>query len=218
MLPGRLRLAALGAATLLTLAACGGTAPSGVATLQSGAPGAAPGGGSPAPSLDPETAQLEFARCMREHGVDVPDPGAAGGPLVIGGSGPEVEKMQEATEACNHFLEAAFGAPATPDPEMLDKMLAFAKCMREHGIDFPDPNPQGGGVSIQIGPGGPGAIDPGSDTFQKAQEACQPVLGGEGPVFGGGSVVGPGPGGGPGTDSGPGLHIVPVEPGRTPNP
>ena len=41
--------------------------------------------------------------------------------------------------------------------------LAFAKCMRAHGVpNFPDPNGQGG----QLGPGG--GIDPTSAAFQAA--------------------------------------------------
>jgi hypothetical protein len=50
-------------------------------------------------------------------------------------------------------------------------MLAFAECMREHGIDFPDPQFDGGAVMV----GGPG-IDPEDPEFQAAQEACGELL------------------------------------------
>jgi hypothetical protein len=216
MLLSRSRIAALGAVILVTVAACGGAAPSGVATLQTDAPGAALSG-SPAPSMDPDTAQLEFARCMREHGVDMPDPGPANGPIAVGGTGADIEKIQEAQEACAHFLEGAFGKPAEVDPETLDKLVEFASCMRDHGVDFPDPVAQsGGGVSIQVGGPGEGGIDPGSDTFQEAQEACQPVLGTDGPVFGFGPEGGSGSG--PGVVTGPSVNISPVEPAQSPNP
>ena len=78
--------------------------------------------------------------------------------MTIGGNGVDVEKMQEAMEACKSILGDAFGAPAEIDPEMQDKMLEFAQCMRDNGVDFPDPDVSGGGGRIQIG--GPGGIDP----------------------------------------------------------
>ena len=56
-------------------AACTGASanPSGVASLgsQSPEPGASQ---EPRASVDPEEAALAFAQCMREHGVDMPDP------------------------------------------------------------------------------------------------------------------------------------------------
>ena len=52
-------------------------------------------------------------------------------------------------------------------------MLAFSACMREHGVDYPDPDVSGGGISIEIGgPDAAGGIDPSSEKFQAAQEAC----------------------------------------------
>lgn len=208
MLVTRLRAGAAGLLLITVLAACsGGATPSGVATLQSPGAGEADPSASPSASLDPETARLEFARCMREHGIDLPDPGSGGasGPITIGGNGPDVEKMQDAMEACQRFLGDAVGAPAEIDPEMQDKMLEFAKCMRENGVDFADPDFSGGGGRIQIG--GPGGIDPSSDEFQAAQEACQSILGDLGPRFEGG----PGGGGdGPTTIQGDsGVEVAP---------
>jgi hypothetical protein len=54
--------------------------------------------------------------------------------------------------------------------------LAFAKCMRAHGVEaFPDPNSQG---EIQIG--ATAGIDPGSRTYRSAEQACEKVLPDEG--------------------------------------
>ena len=202
MLVTRLRAGAAGLLLMTALAACsGGAAPSGVATLQSAGPGETVPSTSPSASLDPETARLEFARCMREHDVDLPDPGSGGaGPVTIGGDGADVEKIQEAMEACQQFLGDAIGDRAEIDPEMQDKMLEFSQCMRDNGVDFPDPDFSGGGGRISIG--GPGGIDPSSKDFQAAQEACQSILGDSGPQFNGG------PGGGPGGgDSGPSTTV-----------
>ncbi len=58
--------------------------------------------------------------------------------------------------------------------------LAFARCMREQGIDFPDPRVgEGGEVSVEIG--GEGGIDPASPKFQAAQKKCGSPLGAAGP-------------------------------------
>ena len=206
MLVTRLRAGAAGLLLMTALAACtGGAAPSGVATLQSPGAGETEPSASPSASLDPETARLEFARCMRDHGVDLPDPGSGGGgPVTIGGTGVDVEAMQEAMEACQSILGDALGAPAEIDPEMQDKMLEFAQCMRDNGVDFPDPDVSGGGGRIQIG--GPGGIDPSSKEFQAAQEACQDSLGDLGPRFQNGP---PGGGDGPTTDSDSGVEVAP---------
>jgi hypothetical protein len=137
---------------------------------------------------------------MRENGVDLPDPGSGGGgPVTIGGDGIDMEEMQAAMEACNSLLGDSFGTRAEIDPEMQDTMLEFAQCMRDNGVDFPDPDVSGGGGRIQIG--GAGGIDPSSDEFQAAQDACQDILGDLGPRFQGG------PGGGSDSDS-----SVPVAP------
>ena len=105
-------------AAALTLAACGGSDPSG-ADAQAKA----------------EQAQLKFARCMRSHGVDVPDPkpGGDGGPGVvrIGGPGkpdtsPQV--FERANAACRKYMQAAAPklSPAQ-QAELRDQALKFAQ-------------------------------------------------------------------------------------------
>jgi hypothetical protein len=71
------------------------------------------------------------------------------------------------------------------DPEILDRMVEFAGCMREHGIDMPDPQADGG-IMIQRNDNGTvtngdNQIDPSSPEFQAAEEACRPILGDFGP-------------------------------------
>lgn len=181
-----IRSAAVWLLLISALAACSANAaaPDGVASLTSDAPGANESA-APSASLDPEAAQLAFAECMRDQGIDMPDPetagGAGGGTVRIGGSGENRDKFQAAMEECDHFLEQAGAFRGEPDPEMLDKMLEFAGCMREHGIDMPDPQADGG-IMIQRNDDGSssssmGDIDPESPEFQAAQEACRPILG-----------------------------------------
>jgi hypothetical protein len=195
-----------------TLAACGGGGgdDEGVASLDTDDNAAEDDGGDGADDGDSELtdaeredAMLEFTECMREHGVDMPDPDTGGGdgPVIMrreAGSAADEEEFEEAQEACGSIMEDAFGDRPERDPEeeaeMQDNALAYAQCMREHGIDFPDPDFSEGGVAMRLGDG----IDPEDPDFIEAEEECQPLLGfedGEGPTRkrsgGGGSESGP---------------------------
>jgi hypothetical protein len=187
------RTALLLAATAVTLLAivasgCGSSdsADEGVASLDSGA--AASDGGSTTPQQtdeDPQEAALKWARCMRENGVDVPDPqvDSNGRVTVRPGKGNfrpgqgRDEKFQAATKKCG----TPFGNAGPPQlseaerQELQETMLKFAKCMREHGVDMPDPDFSGGGGAFRIGPGR-GGVDPDDPDFKAAEEACQPIL------------------------------------------
>jgi hypothetical protein len=138
---------------------------------------------------------------MREHGVDVPDPEVDENGRVrvmIQGrraaEGVRDDAFEKARDECGTPFGDA-GPPALSEEqraEMQETMLEFAACMREHGVDMPDPDFSGGGGRFGFG----GAnIDPQSSNFQKAQEACQDIIedafGGSGP----GLRVGGGPGG-----------------------
>jgi hypothetical protein len=144
-----------------------------------------------ASTKDPKEAALEFARCMREHGVDVPDPEfneEGGFGINIGGEPGSVDApaMEAAEAACKPALDAAVARgdrkidPAE-EARMRENALKFAQCMREHGIDIPDPTFEGNGkvTSRLAGPDG-GGPDPDSPVFQDAQEACGDLVGGRG--------------------------------------
>jgi hypothetical protein len=55
--------------------------------------------------------------------------------------------------------------------------LAYARCMRSHGIsDFPDPSPSLGGGAIETH-GGPGSdLDPTNPRFRAANQACRSLI------------------------------------------
>jgi hypothetical protein len=142
------------------------------------------GGGKKAddpPEADPASASLKFVRCLREHGVDAPDP-AADGSISIpvpgpGGSGGPVAgpDFQRAQKACAKYAPQQSLTPGSTDG-IAKAALAFAKCMRRHGVsNFPDPQVQDGQVMV----GGPQA---GLDTpaARKAAAACQKFLSGPG--------------------------------------
>ncbi|MCI0581347.1 MAG: hypothetical protein L0227_00385 [Chloroflexi bacterium] len=190
----------------LVAMACGGSSGPGVASLESQDPGS--GAASPSPSVDPQEAALAFAECMREHGVDMADPefdSAGGGGFRIGigspngGDVPDRETLEAAMEACRELMPT-LGGPGGREltPEDQDKILAFTECMREHGVDMPDPQFGEGGGFIRVGPGddangdGP-AFDPSDEDFQAAQEACRELLPGFGLDSGSATTDGDGP-------------------------
>jgi hypothetical protein len=130
-----------------------------------------------------EEAGLRFAECMREHGIDVPDPQPGEAGIQIGGPDgadnppPGDPAFQDAFEACEDELGDAGPADLSAEErqEIEDGVLEFAQCMREHGIDIPDPE-------FGSGPGGgfgtlfQGGADPDSPAFQEASQACEKFL------------------------------------------
>lgn len=166
-------------ATGLLAACASGSDDDGVASL--GGRSADPSA-SASPSVDPEEAVQAFAECMREHGVeDFPDPQIdEDGGIQMQGPGPgDVDRatLDAAMEACQDLLPEGTGpgegeGPAPEEQAALeDALLGYAQCMRDHGIDFPDPEFSGGGV-IQNG----GDFDPDDPAFQDADEACKHFL------------------------------------------
>src|SRR5262245_56332351 len=99
------------------------------------------GGSSPATTAaaSPADAALAFAKCMREHGVeDFPDPQeGSDGRVRLQGPTSDDPDLPEAQKACEPLMDSGSGF-SQPDEEQMaqlqERMLAFAKCMREHGI------------------------------------------------------------------------------------
>jgi hypothetical protein len=160
--------------------------------------------GTTAPE-DLEDAMLAFTECMRDHGIDMPDPQVTGeGGIAIAVEGEmDDEKFQEAQTACEPLMENARG-DIEVDPEQLAEMqaemLEFAECMREHGIDMPDPVFSDDGRVTQQGPP-PG--DDGSefdgDEFNTAADEC-----GRGE---GGPMIAAAPSGGDAGSGGPSFSV-----------
>lgn len=152
------------------LAGCGAAGDdNGVATAggQGTTSSAAPGG------LSDQERALKFARCMRDHDIDMPDPtGDSGGRADKIPSGVDPKKLDAAMQQCKQYQPNG-GEPPTMDPEQVQQQRVFAKCMRENGVpDFPDPDSDG---TIAIQPGsssGKLGLDPKDPKFQAAQKAC----------------------------------------------
>jgi len=123
---------------LALLAAACGSSPSSTSTNQS--------------SQNPANAAFRFAACMRDHGVtNFPDPQVTTTP---GGSGVALKmavpaadaqspNFKPARKACQSILPAPGSGSDRHGPSK-QVLLAFAQCLRSHGVsNFPDPNPEG---------------------------------------------------------------------------
>jgi hypothetical protein len=150
------------------LAGCGSTGqPSGTAT---GAANATPGGSDRA---------LQFARCVRAHGVpNFPDPSPGSGIQIGPGVNPQSPTFQSAQRACKLLLPNKGAPPATPASDRT-AALTLARCMRTHGVpQFPDPafSPPRNAPRVLVMRGIvfaiPALVDPKSPAFQNASQAC----------------------------------------------
>jgi hypothetical protein len=93
---------------------------------------------------------------------------------------PDSESLAAAQEKCEKHLPNG-GEPEKANAEDLEKLQAYAKCMRDHGLPkFPDPDSDGG-------PGHMEGIDSKSSEFKAADEKCAHLM----PGGGGGFVNGP---------------------------
>jgi hypothetical protein len=126
-------------------------------------------------NADPAEKGRQFAACMRENGVDMPDPGDDGDghfQIKIGeGDGPPPDRatVEAAQAKCKQYLPNG-GVPPKLDAEQLENARKMSQCMRDNGItNFPDPDPNGM-IRIEGGPGSPGGMDPQDPAFQAAQE------------------------------------------------
>jgi hypothetical protein len=201
----------------LFVAACGGGSNAGVASLDDTATTSTTTAEGAAAST--EEALLTFTECLREHGLEVDDPdfdGTGGfGLLIPGGGGADGDSgaagpdddTQAAMEACQPLLEGIRSQFNDFDPSQLeDQLYAFAECMRDEGVDWPDPDltafAPGGGAAGPPGGGEPGegpnqgggpfagnGVDLEDPLVQAALETCQSDVG-----FG---LPGGGPGGTP---------------------
>ncbi|HTC71058.1 MAG TPA: hypothetical protein VK662_15920 [Acidothermaceae bacterium] len=162
----------VGLALLAT--ACGSrSATRGVATLTA----AAPTGGSSAPAVAATPDAMKYAQCMRAHGVpDFPDP--VNGGFEINNTNPNSDldpsspKFVAADSACKALSPEAHAGSGTVDPQVQAQALAYAACIRSHGVpSYPDPVFVGGSIreTVRAGSG----ADPNSPQFIAAQNACQ---------------------------------------------
>jgi hypothetical protein len=134
-------------AVATAIAGCGGGASTpGVANISTTtATSSTAGAGTQVPGL------LAYASCMRAHGVpNFPDPAGDAGnekeAVVSALRRVSNSQVKAAQTACLHLQPRGGGGQPTPAQlaQHLRDLLAFAGCMRTHGIaNFPDPTSSG---------------------------------------------------------------------------
>ena len=120
---------------------------------------------------------LNYARCMRAHGANIPDPvHRAGHPglSVVTSSTPPPSRA--ATAACTHFLQPIIQEKtAAMTPARIAGLASYARCMRAHDIAMLDPTSSG---QLNLGnvPGISSNFGRNSPQFRGADIACRHLL------------------------------------------
>ncbi len=125
--------------------------------------------------VDTEVALLAYAQCMRDNGVDVPDPtvDSEGNVQLPRPNGADIDRnaLGVAREACSQHLEGlslGFGGGGD-QTEIEDQLLAFAECLRDQGLEVDDPDFSEGGAR---GRGILGGLDQDDPEVAAALDAC----------------------------------------------
>ncbi len=140
---------------LLALAGCGSSGGS-TSSSTTTTSGFASKGGTPFASKNPK-----LVACLKEHGVELPSPGASGGPPASPGAPPNFgggapggkpnAKMREAFEKCgmNKFPAGQGRPPGPPNANSATfrkSLTEYVACVRKNGYDLPEPNLSGKGT------------------------------------------------------------------------
>jgi len=118
---------------------------------------------------------------MRDNGIGMDDPRFGLDGKLTGGLGKDGEgktadtigpEYQAAIDACVELL-TAYKAPPDPEAqvERLESLLVWATCMREHGVDIPDPGLDGTWSDYDW------KLDAKSASYTAADEACRAAAG-----------------------------------------
>jgi hypothetical protein len=136
MTRNRLRLLAAIAAVALP-AGCGGASTTADTSTEAAA------------AVRSDRGMIEFARCMRAHGINMPDPfhrpGHEGLSIELPQQGPATT---DGYKACGQFLQPAIelkqqAAAQTITPAIRLGLIHYAECMRSHAVPMLDPNATG---------------------------------------------------------------------------
>jgi hypothetical protein len=163
---GASRAGIVGGVGLSLLAAARGHS-SGAKVAQVGTTGA-----NHPPAHDPQA----FSACMRSHGVPTfPDPDSSGTIQVPSSIDDRVSTVRAAYRACRNLAPSESAITGQDDVLTQDRLLAFAKCMRSHGVpNFPDPQVVNGHIRIHVTAG---QIDLTSPIVTAATAACRSTPG-----------------------------------------
>lgn len=147
----------------MVIAACGSTTPS-----RSDSTSASDNASSGSVSSQTHNESVSFSRCVRANGVpNFPDPPGDGAyglksfaqqsngeTLSINGVSVSAPAFRTAMVKCHPYLPQAPAPTATGLEQSRAAAVRYGRCMRDHGINIPDPTvapgPGGGGIGVQV--------------------------------------------------------------------
>jgi hypothetical protein len=118
------------------LAGCGDSGGSKDGIASGGGKDAAATPSASAGSNDP----AKWTKCLRDNGIDVKDPEAGTQTAQLPADNPA---LTAAMAKCKQFETGQTGSTGVDpsDPEQAEQRRKFGKCMRDEGVDWPDPVP-----------------------------------------------------------------------------
>ena len=125
--------------------------------------------------VDQETQLFEFSACMRDEGINIGDPTVdADGNVSLGTPMNMISDhgaLMAAYETCNDFIGGrAMGHSGEDRTAVHDRLLEYAKCVRENGYyQLSDPDFSG---TSDIFPG----LDMDDPGYQAADQVCEGLL------------------------------------------
>lgn len=132
-----------------------------------------------------EEAMLEYTQCLRDQGIDVGDPtiGSDGSmqlpPIEFTiesdgseGDAPDFSAFEEMIAPCEELLGGVGSiGSGTGDSGFEDALVEYTQCMRDNGVDMPDPDFSGSGGIIDLGTDGMNG-----DGFEAADAICRSIF------------------------------------------
>jgi len=132
-------------------------------------------------ALHSDRGMVQFASCMRAHGINMSDPFHRPGHSGLTIEPPEQGPATAAGyTACGHYLEATIelkqrAAEPRITPAVRLGLIHYAECMRGHAVPMLDPNAIGG-LSLGNVPGISNGVGRYSPQFRAADTACRHLL------------------------------------------
>jgi len=148
------------------VAGCGGAASADHTAAATS--GAARAGRPSAPSQF--TNALKFARCMRANGEPgFPDPSNPGGfsTGALASLNTSAPAFVSATKTCDRLLPNGGQPTAAEFQQVIANGLRFARCMRAHRVNFPDPGIAGSQMTLNLA-----NVDTNSPQYIHAARIC----------------------------------------------
>ncbi|MEV8393993.1 MULTISPECIES: hypothetical protein [unclassified Streptomyces] len=122
-------------------------------------------GGGTGGQSSPADQRAKANDCLREKGAEVTEPGKPGEMAAIQPGKLSQDEFAQAMKDCEVGGGGPNGGGGLTQAQK-DKMLAYAECMRDEGLEYPDPEFEGGSAKLQQIPDGD------KDAFAAADKVC----------------------------------------------